>query len=58
MRWRSVAWTAIACGDHVRPGGTWASDATDREWALIALLLPAVKPRPDTLAIRMSARRP
>jgi transposase len=28
----------------VRPGGTYASDVTDRKWALLAPLLPAPRP--------------
>lgn len=31
---------AATRGDHVRPGGTCASDVRGREWALIAPLLP------------------
>jgi hypothetical protein len=31
-----MAWTAATRGDYVRPSGTYASDVTDREWALIA----------------------
>ena len=37
-----MAWTAATRGDYVRPSGSYASDVTDREWALIAPLLPAV----------------
>jgi len=36
-----MAWTAATRGDYVRPSGSYASDVTDREWALIAPLLPA-----------------
>jgi transposase len=38
-----MAWTAATRGDYVRPSGTYASDVTDREWALIAPLLPAAR---------------
>ena len=36
-----MAWTAATRGDYVRPSGSYASDVTDREWALIAPSLPA-----------------
>ena len=36
-----MAWTAATRGDYVRPTGSYASDVTDREWPLIAPLLPA-----------------
>ena len=39
-----MAWTAATRGDYVRPCGSYASDVTDREWALIAPLLPAAQP--------------
>jgi len=39
-----MAWTAATRGDHVRPSGVYASDVTDREWALIAPHLPAARP--------------
>jgi transposase len=38
-----MAWTAATRGDHVRPSGSYASDVTDREWSLIAPLLPAAR---------------
>ena len=38
-----MAWTAATRGDYVRPSGRYASDVTDREWALIAPLLPAAR---------------
>lgn len=38
-----MAWTAATRGDYVRPSGTYASDVTDGEWALIAPLLPAAR---------------
>ena len=49
-----MAWTAATRGDYVRPGGTYASDVTDREWALIAPLLPAPRRggRPRTTCLR------
>ncbi len=36
-----MAWTAATRGDYLRAGRSYASDVTDREWALIAPLLPA-----------------
>ena len=39
-----MAWTAATRGDYVRASGTYASDVTDREWALIAPSLPAARP--------------
>ena len=39
-----MAWTAATRGDYVRPNGSYASDVTDREWTLIAPLLPAARP--------------
>jgi len=39
-----MAWTVATRNDYARPSGTYASDATEREWALIAPLLPAAKP--------------
>jgi transposase len=49
-----MAWTAGTRGDYVRPGGTYASDVTDREWALIAPLLPAARRggRPRSTCLR------
>ena len=49
-----MAWTAATRGDYVRPSGSYASDVTDREWALILPLLPAVRPggRPRTTCLR------
>jgi transposase len=49
-----MAWTAATRGDYVRPSGSYASDVTDREWALIAPLLPAAQPggRPRTTCLR------
>jgi transposase len=49
-----MAWTAATRGDYVRPSGSYASDVTDREWALIAPLLPASRPggRPRTTCLR------
>src|SRR5690606_3065650 len=38
-----MAWTAATRGDYVRPSGAYASDVTDREWALIAPLLPPAR---------------
>jgi hypothetical protein len=34
-----MAWTTDTRGDYVRPSGTYVSDVTDREWALIAPLV-------------------
>ena len=49
-----MAWTAATRGDYVRPSGSYASDVTDREWALIAPLLPAARTggRPRTTCLR------
>ena len=49
-----MAWTAATRGDYVRPSGSYASDVTDREWALIAPLLPAAQSggRPRTTCLR------
>jgi putative transposase len=38
-----VPWDDIARQDHIRDAGRYPSDLTDREWALIAPLLPAAK---------------
>ena len=52
-----MAWTAATRGGYVRPSGSYASDMTDREWALIAPLLPAARPggRPRTTCLRRVA---
>jgi transposase len=49
-----MAWTADTRRDYVRPSGTYASDATDRGWALIAPLLPAARcgGRPRSTCLR------
>ena len=49
-----MAWTAATRGDYVRPGGTYASDVTDRKWGLIAPLLPAARfgGRPRSICLR------
>jgi transposase len=49
-----MAWTAATRGDYVRPSGTYASDVTDREWALIAPLLPPARRggRPRSTCLR------
>ena len=49
-----MAWTAATRGDYVRPSGSYASDVTDREWALIAPLLPATREggRPRSTCLR------
>ena len=49
-----MAWTAATRGDYVRPSGSYASDVTDREWALIGPLLPAARTggRPRTTDLR------
>jgi transposase len=39
-----MAWTAATRGDYVRPSGSYASNVTDREWALLAPLLPGPLP--------------
>lgn len=38
-----MAWTAAARGDHARPRGSYASDVTERDWALIAPLLSVAR---------------
>ena len=44
-----MTWTAATRGDYVRVSGAYASDVTDREWALIAPHLPAdLAPRSRT----------
>ena len=47
-------WTEITRGDYVRRDGRYASDMTDREWALIVPFMPARKTngRPRTTALR------
>jgi transposase len=49
-----MAWTADLRRDYVLPSGTYASDVTDREWALLAPLLPAPRSggRPRTTCLR------
>ena len=49
-----MAWTAATRRDYARLGGAYSSDMTDREWALIAPLLPAAKPggRPRRTCLR------
>ena len=47
-------WTEITRSDYVRRGGRYASDMTDREWALLAPFMPPRKKtgRPRTTALR------
>jgi transposase len=47
-------WTEITRSDYVRRGGRYASDMTDREWALLAPFMPPAKKtgRPRTTAMR------
>ena len=49
-----MTWTAATRGDYVRSSGMYASDVTDREWALIAPHLPAARPggRPRSACLR------
>ena len=49
-----MTWTAATRGGHVRLGEMYASDVTDREWALIAPHLPAARPggRPRSACLR------
>jgi transposase len=49
-----MAWTAATRGDYVRSNGAYASDVTDREWALIAPHLPAARSggRPRSTCLR------
>jgi transposase len=49
-----MAWTAATRGDYVRASGAYASDVTEREWALIAPHLPAASPggRPRSTCLR------
>ena len=46
--------TEITRSDYVRRGGRYASDMTDREWALLAPFMPARKKigRPRTTDLR------
>jgi transposase len=39
-----MAWTKITRKDYERRGGRYASEMTDREWALIEPLMPSRKP--------------
>jgi transposase len=50
----TMAWTKITRRDYERRGGRYASDMTDREWALIEPLMPSRKPtgRPRTTDLR------
>ena len=47
-------WTEITCRDYERRGGRYASDLTDREWALIEPFIPPGKKigRPRTTDLR------
>jgi transposase len=49
-----MAWTETARRDHGRRGGRYSSDLTDREWALLAPLLPGRRRlgRPRTTDLR------
>ena len=49
-----MAWAELARRRHERSAGRYASDASDAEWALIAVLLPARRRigRPRTVALR------
>jgi transposase len=49
-----MAWTAATRGGYVRASGSYASDMTDREWALIAPSLPEARKggRPRTTCLR------
>jgi putative transposase len=49
-----MPWTDTARAEHSRNTGRYPSDMLDREWALIAPLLPAAKPggRPRTTDLR------
>ena len=49
-----MAWTAATRGDYVRTDDTYASDLTDRDWALVAPHLPAPRPggRPRSTCLR------
>lgn len=49
-----MAWTAVTRRDYVRSSGAYASDVTDREWALIGPHLPSQRPggRPRSACLR------
>jgi putative transposase len=49
-----MAWTETARREHARRGGRYSSDLTDREWGLIAPLLPGPRRlgRPRTTDLR------
>ena len=49
-----MPWDDIARSDHARRSSRYASDLTDREWALIAPFLPSPRPigRPRTTDLR------
>jgi putative transposase len=49
-----MAWNDIARHDHRRVCARYPSDITDREWAIIAPLLPPARPggRPRTVDLR------
>jgi putative transposase len=49
-----MPWTDTARVEHSRKTGRYPSDMLDREWGLIAPLLPAAKPggRPRTTDLR------
>lgn len=49
-----MPWDDTARLEHSRKTGRYPSDMTDREWALIAPLLPAPRPggRPRTVNLR------
>ena len=49
-----MPWTDTARAQHSRATGRYPSDMTDREWALVAPLLPGPKPggRPRTVDLR------
>lgn len=49
-----MAWTKTTRCEYARRGGRYASDLTDREWALVAPFLPARKRigRPRTTELR------
>ncbi len=49
-----MAWTAATRGNYVRPSGSYASNVTDREWALIAPPLPSARSggRPRSSCLR------
>ena len=49
-----MPWIKTARRDHARPAHRYSSDLTNREWALIAPLLPGPRPvgRPRTTDLR------